>query len=210
MDEKQLKNMWNYFLSLEQDLSNTSRFVEPQGQENVYSFEFAKILILACTEVESAFKALCKSIDGLEYGVISKYKEIIMKKYPKIINAEVTVSRLEKTFKPFSEWGCGPLSWWDAYGTIKHSRGSNFQNATYLNAVLALAALYVLILYLAKTLGYEIDDYKSEYITSEYASGFLIADSGVNLPDFENEEKKSALTVKGEILTVNIGLDNGK
>ena len=47
MDEKQLKNMWNYFLSLEQDLSNTSRFVEPQGQENVYSFEFAKILILA-------------------------------------------------------------------------------------------------------------------------------------------------------------------
>ena len=45
MDEKQLKNMWNYFLSLEQDLSNTSRFVEPQGQENVYSFAMSHLIL---------------------------------------------------------------------------------------------------------------------------------------------------------------------
>ena len=42
--EDELTNMWNYFLTLEQDISNTSRFVEPSTQENVFSFEFYKIL----------------------------------------------------------------------------------------------------------------------------------------------------------------------
>ena len=55
MDEKTLHGMWNYFLMLENDLDNTSRYIEPQGQENVYSFEFAKLLVLACTEIESDF-----------------------------------------------------------------------------------------------------------------------------------------------------------
>ena len=64
MDKKTLHGMWNYFLMLESDLDNTSRYIEPQGQENVYSFEFAKLLILACTEVESVFKAICFEIES--------------------------------------------------------------------------------------------------------------------------------------------------
>ena len=63
LDEKTLYGMWNYFLMLESDLDNTSRYIEPQGQENVYSFEFAKLLVLACTEIESVLKVMCKEID---------------------------------------------------------------------------------------------------------------------------------------------------
>ena len=63
MDEKTLRGMWNYFLMLESDLDNTSRYIEPSKQEDVYSFEFAKLLILACTEVESVFKAICFEIE---------------------------------------------------------------------------------------------------------------------------------------------------
>ena len=204
MEEKQIKNMWNYYLSLEHDLSNTSRYVEPQGQENVYSFEFAKILVLACTEAESAFKMLCKKIDGVEYGDMGKYKETILKKYPRIVEAEVYVSRLAKSIKPLFEWQSGPLSWWDAYGTIKHSRGNHFDRATYYNAVQALAALYILIMYLSKISGHDIDDYHSDYITSQYASGFLVAQAATHLPDFESEEKIGALVVKNEELIINV------
>lgn len=204
MDEKQLKNMWNYFLSLEQDLSNTSRYVEPQGQENVYSFEFAKIIILACTEVESAFKLLCKEIDENEYGDIGKYKGVILGKYPSIVEAEVYISRLEKTAKPFEQWSTGPLSWWDDYCKIKHSRDSYFQNATYNNAMLALSALYILLLYLSKITGAKIDDCESNYISSEYASVFIIAKADKHLPGLESGEPLGAMSVNEETLQINI------
>lgn len=187
MEEKQLDNMWYYFLSLEQDLSNTSRFVEPQGQEDVYSFEFAKIIILACTEVESAFKLLCKEIDGNEYGDIGKYKGVILGRFQNIVDAEVRISRLQKTVKPFENWTFGPLSWWEAYGTIKHSRELHFQNATYTNAMLALSALYILILYLSKMTNIHIDSCDSNYITSEYSSAFIIARADKQLPGFDND-----------------------
>ena len=49
MTEKEINGIWYYYLSIEDDLSNTSKYIEPDGQENVHSFEFAKLLILACT-----------------------------------------------------------------------------------------------------------------------------------------------------------------
>ena len=52
LTNESFNGMWNYFLSIEQDLANTSRYVEPRGQENVHSFEFAKIIILASIEAE--------------------------------------------------------------------------------------------------------------------------------------------------------------
>ena len=55
MTTQTINEIWNYYLTLEGDITNTSRFIEPSGQENVHSFEFAKILILACTELESVF-----------------------------------------------------------------------------------------------------------------------------------------------------------
>lgn len=76
MTSQELNNIWNYYLSLEQDISNTSRYIEPDGQEDVHSFEFAKLLILACTEVESVFKAICLKISGEQPPAdIGKYKE---------------------------------------------------------------------------------------------------------------------------------------
>lgn len=47
-----INGIWNYYLSLEKDLDDTSRYIEPKGQENVFSFEFAKLLVLSCTELE--------------------------------------------------------------------------------------------------------------------------------------------------------------
>ena len=186
MTSKELNAIWYYYLSIESDLSNTSQYVEPDGQENVYSFEFAKILILACTEVESVFKAVCKEITGQQVQAdIKEYKNIILSKYPRIIETEILINRLGRTIKPFDKWNKTRLSWWDAYQEIKHNRGSYFSNASYFNAVMALSALYVSIFYLAEITNISFDNYKSTYITSAYKNQHIVLKPEKKLPDFE-------------------------
>ena len=186
VDELELKGHWNYFLSLENDIANTSRFVEPSGQENVYSFEFAKILILACTEVETVFRNLCEEISGTKVSSnMGDYKSIILTKYPKIVDAEVTISRLYRNIRPFEGWDVGKLLWWDAYQGVKHDRGKTFDEATYMNAVTALSALYILIFYLAKTCNISFKNYESKYFDSEYENVNLLAAPFKQLPDFQ-------------------------
>lgn len=188
MNRTELHGMWNYFLMLESDLDNTSRFIEPAGQENTYSFEFAKLLILACTEVESVFKAICRETKGEEVeGSIATYKEVILGKYPKIVETAVNVKRLGYNIEPFKGWDTGRLEWWGSYQHVKHSRGHFFAEATYFNAVSALAALYILIFYLGKITNIEFDNYTSKYIDSDYAYGHIIAGPFKKLPDFETK-----------------------
>ena len=178
--------MWNYFLVLEADMNNTSRYVEPSGNESVWSFEFLKILILSCTEIESAFKQLCKEIDDTKKpGDIGEYKGIILKKYPQIVNAKVKVKRFKAEIKPFEGWDSGPLTWWDAYQHVKHTRDEYFNEATYINAVTALSALYILILYLSEVKKTEVESHQSEYIDSDYAIAWLVTNPDKKLPDFE-------------------------
>lgn len=189
MRKEEFNGVWNYYLTIENDLTNTSRYIEPLGQEMVYSFEFAKILILACTEVESVFKAMCREITGTEpEGNMGEYKKIILGKYPKIVNSTVIVNRLGKNIEPFYEWSTGKLTWWDAYQVIKHSRGEHFEQATYRNAVNSMAALYILIFYLAEISGITFDDMDSEYINSEYSHPIYCAKPSKKLPDFEGDK----------------------
>lgn len=192
LDEATIHGMWNYYLMLEKDFENTSRYVEPFGQENVYSFEFAKLLILACTEVESVFKAICHEINSESVAEnIIAYKGIILEKYPKITEAKVKIKYLNRSIFPFAEWkeksDLASPSWWKAYQHVKHNRGGNFSKATYLNAVSALAALYILIFYLANITQIGFDNNASSYIVSDYSDVHLSWGSSVKLPDFEKE-----------------------
>lgn len=186
LTKTELDGIWNYYLTLEGDLADTSRYIEPAGQENVYSFEFAKLLILSCTEIESVFKIICKEIVGQQVeGNIAKYKEVILKKYPKITEATVTVNRLGKNIEPFATWSSGTLTWWSAYQEVKHYRGGYFNKATYINAVTAIAALYILIFYLGKITGIDFPDTQSNYISSDYSHQIISFGVIKRLPDFE-------------------------
>lgn len=188
MKIQELYNIWNYYLSLETDLANTSRYIEPLGQEDVHSFEFAKLLILACTEVESVFKLICQSIEGYENaGNIGQYKEAILKKYPKITESSVSIARLGRQIRPFEEWGPEKLAWWDAYQKVKHNRWNSFELATYMNATYAISALYVAIFYVASINHLEFIDNKSQYIFSAYAHQLLSLQPPQKLPDFEGD-----------------------
>lgn len=186
MNDTELQNMWYYFLDLEKELADSSRYIEPEGQEDVYSFEFRKIIILACTECETAFKALCEIIDqSKNRGSIGDYKGIILGKYPKLVEAKVTISRWHKTIQPFKKWDTGKLEWWDVHQAIKHDRGSNLKQATYQNAVYTLSALYVLIFYLYRASSKYITELRSYYITSQYAPKYFVGKYDRELPDFE-------------------------
>ena len=186
MEKQELIDCWNYFLSLEKDLDNTSRYIEPKGQENVHSFEFAKILILACTEIEVLFNYLCKTIRPDETtGNIGRYKEVILTAFPKITAAEISVMRWGKTISPFSGWDSGPLKWWGAYQHVKHNRSLNFNDASYENAVFSLAALYLLIFYTAKANNITFPNTKSVYLESNYENTTVEYSPIKQLPDFE-------------------------
>ena len=191
MTRPEFLGIWNYYLSLEADLANTSRYIEPAGQEKVHSFEFAKILILSCTEIESVFKAICFSVEGIEPGDISEYKRVLLSNYPKIVETTVLVSRLGKNIQPYNEWATGPLSWWSAYQLVKHSRGSNFSSASYENALNAIAALYIAIFYLSKIENIEFHDTESKYFYSGYTHQFLACNPPEDLPDFPRNNKQS-------------------
>lgn len=185
MTQIELDNIWNYYLSLERDFSNTSRYIEPSNQEDVYSYEFFKLLILSCTEIESLLKIFCVETNGSQCGNIGEYKEIVLSHYPKIVSAEVYVPRWAKMILPFSGWDTGRLEWWDSYVNVKHNRGNNFRSATYKNAVYALSALYLLILYLAKTNNIRVDDADSTYIISDYSFRYYVCSPNKLLPDFD-------------------------
>ena len=55
---------WEYFLSLESDLEDCSKYVEfTSTNYKTYSIEFAKIILLASAEFDTVAKELCKIIN---------------------------------------------------------------------------------------------------------------------------------------------------
>ena len=185
MDETTLNGIWDYYMSLEEDLSSTSRYIEPKGQESVYSFEFAKLLVLACIEIEAVFKEICLTIcENKLPQDIGKYKEIVLGKYPKIVESTVSIRKLGKDIKPFENWDKCKLSWWDAYQKVKHSREKYFVFATYLNVVTAISALHILIHYLSQATGIPLKKCCGSYVRSEYGYVLLSVKAGGKLPDF--------------------------
>ena len=183
---QELENIWFYYLSLEADMEKTEDYVEPYLQEKVYSFEFYKIILLSCCEIESIFKILYKELKGKEAGDIGKYKEAVLGRFPHIVEARVIVPRWRaKNIRPFSGWDSSPLEWWSVYQRIKHSRGYNYKDATYENAAYALSALYILILYLYYLSGYECKADDAKYIESTYYHHPIDGKDYERLPDTE-------------------------
>lgn len=170
--KNKVQRMWNYFLAIEDDLKFTTRFVEPEGQEQVYSLEFTKILLLSCSEIEAVSKLIAVNNGFAEPGNIGQYKELILNKFPGITDAEVYARDI--AFKPFKDWQNGKLEWWEAYTDIKHSRVENYRKGNYINATYALGALYLLILYLDKDVEANIYSDQSSYIRSYYSKASLL------------------------------------
>lgn len=89
------KHHWNYFLAIEEDLRNISRFIEFSEENlNTYSIELAHILLSASSEIDVILKQLCHLLEpAIKVDNIDKYRAIVKEKLPLLINEEIKINR---------------------------------------------------------------------------------------------------------------------
>lgn len=141
---------WNYFLSLEQDVSNLARYVEPAPNNySCYSMELARILFAASSEIDVVAKQLCKRLDPEGKAEnMANYRKVILANFQEIALSQVEIPRFGISLKPWSAWGTGGNpSWWSAYNNVKHHRHTHFAEANVEHALNAVAGLFVILLF---------------------------------------------------------------
>jgi hypothetical protein len=145
------------------DLREVFRYIEPRTMANrrTYGHETRNLLVLACTEVENAWRAVLRE-NGYQRHVRRRDGTVELVE-PRMWNAQADYSacidalRLHDwrvhligrdygNISPFGGWTRGqPLRWYQAYNAVKHDREGNFPQATLDNCIRALAGLAVMI-----------------------------------------------------------------
>ncbi|HLD16342.1 MAG TPA: hypothetical protein VJB02_01315, partial [Coxiellaceae bacterium] len=133
---------FDYFLMLEDDFFNTRRYVEIcKGNFNSYSFEFDKIIKLACAAIEDLLKLIC-GIQPSAQTNIAVYRKYFSEHFADFHKIEVyCLLSTPRKIRPWLVWESERTpGWWGAYNSIKHSQSTNFKKATQHNALKTLAA----------------------------------------------------------------------
>ncbi len=152
---KDVSNHWNYFLALEDDLAQVSRYIEfDESNYGTYSIELAHLLLAAASEVEVVLKALCNEVSPEKsHTGIRTLRETIQGKQAHLIREYCTISRYGLKLTPWVEWDRNSTSnpiWWRSYNRVKHHRGSDFKKANLKNVLNAMAGLALANLYLQR------------------------------------------------------------
>lgn len=139
---------WNYFLALESDMLRATRYVEFSLQnKDVYSVEFAQILMSAASEVDVLAKLIVGKIAPTSKPRnIDDYRAAVMAQLPAFADYGVVVPRYGLRVQPWSSWKqAGNPAWWRSYNDVKHERDAYFHQANLENALSALAGLLVTV-----------------------------------------------------------------
>ena len=119
---------WEYFLAIESDLENCSRYVEfCYDNYETYSLEFARIIMASGSEFDTIMKLICKSIKPSEKpDNILQYYPILNSKYPNFTLYEMFIPRYKICLQPWKEWSekKSPYWWSKGYNKIKHERNN--------------------------------------------------------------------------------------
>jgi hypothetical protein len=141
---------WEFFLSIEDELSRTTRYVEFNDDHlKVYSIAFSRILLASASEVDVVAKDMCRIIGPEKVPErITEYRPAILKRFPNFPTLEIKVPRHGMSQKPWEDWARGKSPpWWTAYNKVKHERGRHYNMATLQNALGAAAGLLCILLY---------------------------------------------------------------
>jgi hypothetical protein len=147
------KHHWNYFLALEKDLENISRFIEFSSDNlNTYSIELTHLLLSASSEVVVLMKQLCSLVDpSSPHDNINDYASTIKAFIPSLINEEISIARFGLRFKPWDAWlGTNNPNWWRSYNNVKHQRNNHFREANLQNTVNSIGGLLITVIYYYK------------------------------------------------------------
>ncbi|MEW6084316.1 MAG: hypothetical protein AB1607_06955 [Chloroflexota bacterium] len=154
---------WNYFLALESDLAQVSRYIEFDSKNfRTYSIELAHLLLAASSEVDVIAKGICGFLEPNSPAEnINQYREIINRNLPNFRKEQVFVPRFNLTLRPWSNWNSAknpqnPL-WWRSYNKVKHERNEYFAEANLKNVLNSVGGLLVTVFYFYK-LKFSIDN----------------------------------------------------
>jgi hypothetical protein len=140
---------WNYFLALEDNLIECARFVEfSLKNKDVYSIEFAQILMAAASEVDVLSKLIVSMLEpAAQKKNIDDYRSVIIRHLPAFANYKVALARYGLRTEPWMSWTSGTNpTWWRSYNDVKHERDQHFPDATLENVISALAGLLVTVI----------------------------------------------------------------
>ncbi len=144
---------WNYFLALESDLQNVSRFIEfSEKNFGTYSIELAHLLLASASEVDVVCKAICKILTPeVDAQSIDNYREIITHRFPDFLQEKVYISKYGRSLTPWERWdnNQNPL-WWKGYNDVKHHRNEHFEDANLRNVINSMCGLLISVFYLYK------------------------------------------------------------
>jgi len=144
---------WNYFLSVESDLINCSKYINFDKRNFLtFSNELAKIIMLSASEVESIFIEMCERISPNKTKKnrgIKDYHKILMEKHPDMINCEIEIPLHKIKIKPWDGWlpEKSPTWWGKGYNKIKHDRYTHMEQANLINTLNAVGAQFLAVLY---------------------------------------------------------------
>ncbi len=150
-----IRQHWQYFLALEQDVITLSRFIEfHEDNLDCDSAEIVKLTIAAATGVDRLFKDVCQRIDAkrpISENPNAKKRDGI-KNYQECLSTSqfcqcaVTIRLSNLEIQPFKEWEHGQrLSWWDKYTEAKHPKDQEALFGASLGVLLDfMAALLIL------------------------------------------------------------------
>jgi len=151
----EINHHWNYFLAIEKDLENLTRYIEfSKNNLQTYSIEIAHILLSSSSEVDVMLKQFCKLIEPNAHPErINDYKSIILSSGSDIVNQKILISRYGLEYKPFENWIINDENsdWWKSYNKVKHNRNSFYHQANLQNVANSVGALLLVnILYYEK------------------------------------------------------------
>ncbi|WP_125917031.1 hypothetical protein [Hymenobacter coccineus] len=149
-------HQWSYYLAIESQLENTSRYVEfTQSNSLTYSIEFARILLSAASETDVVLKEFCKILNPTANADKEpQYRKVVQDHYPGMIDEVIHMTRFSIDLQPWSNWGSDNKTpdWWTANNKVKHHRNTDFAKANLKNAMHAVGALHILLVHYYKRL----------------------------------------------------------
>ncbi len=182
------QSYWSYFLVLENDFFETTRFVEmDQRNNNTFSLEYTKLLLSVGSEIDVICKELCKNIKPTASpNNIKEYMLIIKNKFPKISTTKVEINRYNIESIPWHNWenDISP-DWWKSYNKVKHNRIINYNEANQKNVTESIAGLLVLLLYLYRFVNNDEHKNGTKLFDAPGMGENIICRPSTLLPDFE-------------------------
>ncbi len=178
------RNSWDYMRMIEREFVRTLDFVSLSDEHaKVHSNEYAKLLLLAGSEVDTLMSFVASHIAERPISGVKGCQTILCSHYKGFETVEISIPRIDRTIRPFSAWSKKRTSpdWWVAYNNVKHDRYRNFHDANQENCLQAIAALVVLNLY---KFGDCLEPY-TELFDPGYPQSISTSGS-INLPGFVN------------------------